>query len=114
LILEASLAKKLSFVQYPDDGFLTMLGPDGEFYVPPLNEEDRVRDSTLEKDILIIPIVLGGSASTSFRGQLAGIALVGRKCPMSFLHGAPLYGGSATLSVTGNGQDCGDGIRRSV
>jgi hypothetical protein len=88
--LEASLTKKLSFVQYPDDGFLTMFGPDGKFYATRLYEEDRVRDFALEKDNLIVPIILGGSASSSFREHLVGIGPVGRKCPLSFLHGATL------------------------
>jgi hypothetical protein len=86
----ASLTKKLSFVQYPDDRFLTMFGHDGDFYATLLYEVDRVRDFALEKDILMVPIILGGSASPSFSDQLVGIGPVGRNCPLSFLHGATL------------------------
>jgi hypothetical protein len=99
LTLEASLAKKLSFVQYPDDGFLAMFGRDGEFDATRLYEEDRVRDFALQKDILLVPIILGGSADSSFRDQLVRIGLVGRKCSLSFLHGRyPLGRERNTLS----------------
>jgi hypothetical protein len=94
LTLEASLAKKLSLAQYPDDGFLTLFGRDGEFYATRLYEEDRVRDAALQKDILIVRVILGGSASPGFREQLAGIGTVGRKCPLSFLHGATSMAGA--------------------
>jgi hypothetical protein len=77
-------------VQYPDDGFFTMFGPDGEFYVPFLNEENKVRGFALEKDLLIVPIIRGSSASPSLCERLVGIGLVGRKYPLSFLHGATL------------------------
>jgi hypothetical protein len=44
----------------------------------------------LQKDILIVRVILGGSASPGFRDQLAGIVLLGRKCSLGFLHGATL------------------------
>jgi hypothetical protein len=52
-----------------------------------LYEKARVRDFALEKDILIVPITVGGSANSSFRDQHVRINLVGRKCSLSFCHG---------------------------
>jgi hypothetical protein len=92
--LEAPLTKKLPFLHDPDDGFFAVLGRDDELYATLLNEQDRVRDFTLEKDILIVPVVLGGSTGASLCEQLVGIVLVGPKCRLSFSHGASLEAGA--------------------
>ena len=87
--MEAALTKKLSFIQYPHDGFLALLGRDGDLHATLLNEEDRVRDFALDKDILTVLIIGGDSASPNLREELVGIILFGPKCRLRFLQGAP-------------------------
>jgi hypothetical protein len=55
--MKTSLAQKLPFLQYPDDGILAVLGCNRDLYATLLNEEYRVSESALEKDILIVPII---------------------------------------------------------
>ena len=86
--MEAALTKKLSFIQNPDDGFLALLGRDGNLHATLFNEEDRVSDFALDKDILTV-LIIGGSASSNLREQLVGIILVGPKCRLRLLQGAP-------------------------
>jgi hypothetical protein len=65
--LEASLTKKLPFIHYPEHGVLAVLGRDGDLYATLLNEEYEGRHFALNKDMLIVPIILGGSTGFSLR-----------------------------------------------
>jgi hypothetical protein len=54
-VVQTALTKKLSFVEYRDDRFLAMLRRDGDLHATFLNEEDCIRDLTLNEDVLIFP-----------------------------------------------------------
>jgi hypothetical protein len=52
------LTKKLSFVEYSDDSFLAVLGHNGELHAILLNEEDCIRDLTLNEDVLTVSMIV--------------------------------------------------------
>ena len=67
----------MSFVEYRDDGFLAMLRRDGDLHAALLNEEDCIRDLTLNEDVLIFLIICRGSSSPILYKQFVGIILLG-------------------------------------
>src|SRR5450631_2945403 len=83
-----------------------MLRHDSDLHAPLLNEEDRIRDLTLNVDVLIFPIICRGPARPIFCEQLVGIIPVWPKRRLRFLHDASLYGAGAQHSqspMTANG-----------
>jgi hypothetical protein len=72
LVVQTALTKKLSFVEYSDDSFLAMLRHNGDLHATFLNKEDRIRDLTLNEDVLIFLIFCRGSSSPYCTSNLWG------------------------------------------
>src|ERR1700724_1444887 len=56
MAIQTSFAKKLTWFQDCDHRFLALLGNDGELDLALLDVENRVRDLSLSKNDLILPI----------------------------------------------------------
>ena len=89
-MVQTALTKKLSFVEYRDDSFLAKLRHNGDLHAALLNEEDGIRDLTLNEDVLIFLIICRGSSSPILYKQFVEIILLRRRYWLRFLHGASL------------------------
>src|SRR5437660_1743963 len=70
MAIQTSFAKKVTGSQDCNDRFLALLGNDGEFDLALLDVKNRVRDLSLRKDNLILPIF----------GYRFPLAHLGEKC----------------------------------
>src|ERR1700736_4998322 len=57
MAIQTSFAKKVAGSQDRNDCLLALLGNDGELDLPLLNVKNRIRDLSLRKDSLILPIL---------------------------------------------------------
>ena len=113
MVLKAALTKELSIFEYRNDGFHALLRCNRNLHATLLDEKDRVCDMTLLEDELVFPVICGGPSVPNLREQLVRISLGGPKFRLIFMHDAS-SGGSATLSVTGNGQGGGDAAQHGT
>src|SRR5207237_5738114 len=68
MAIQTSFAKKVTWSQDCNHRFLALLGNDGEFDLALLDVENRVRDLSLRKDNLILPI-FGNRFSLAHLGE---------------------------------------------
>jgi hypothetical protein len=94
MAIQTSFAKKVTWSQDCNDRFLALLGNDGELDLALLDVKNRVRDLSLRKDNLILPI-LGYRFSLAHLGEkYFGIkrgfdSLPHKGVPFSFSQGLP-------------------------
>src|SRR6266478_7214904 len=94
MAIQTSFAKKVTWSQDCNDGFLALLGNDGELDLALLDVKNRVRDLSLRKNNLILPIFGYRFSVAHFGEKYFGIkrdfnSLPHKGSPFSFSQGRP-------------------------
>ena len=76
MTVHASFAEELAWLQNRDDGFLALLGEDGQLHPSFLNVKHRVGDVALLEDVLVLAKFSDRFPRSDFGDKTLGVKLV--------------------------------------